>query len=133
MLTLAENVNVYNIICDTLGITPLPNNGTLRLPLKPVGFHSDENTPPLDNPPDPPTSSPTAGVTHTTPASIPSQQPSPSKEPESQPEPQPESNPESDDEQGPTWWGTLWSKLEDAKNWATDTYETVKDNFWTSD
>ncbi|KAK1142107.1 hypothetical protein N8T08_008190 [Aspergillus melleus] len=125
-----QNVNVYNIICDTLGITPLPNNGTLRLPLKPVGIHSDENSPPLDNPPDPPASSPTAIVTPTkTPVTIPSEQPTPSKEPQ----PQPESNPESDDEKGPTWWGTLWGKLEDAKDWATDTYETIKDNFWTSD
>ncbi len=33
---------MYNIICDSLGIEPRPNNGTLRLPLKPIGFHSDE-------------------------------------------------------------------------------------------
>lgn len=36
-----ENTEVYNIVCDSLGITPKPNNGTLRLPLKPVGLHSD--------------------------------------------------------------------------------------------
>ena len=29
-------------MCDSLGITPKPNNGTLRLPLKPVGFHSQD-------------------------------------------------------------------------------------------
>jgi hypothetical protein len=33
---------VYNIICDSLCLTPNPNNGTLRLPLKPVGLHSPE-------------------------------------------------------------------------------------------
>lgn len=29
-----QNTEVYNIVCDSLGIEPLPNNGTLRLPLK---------------------------------------------------------------------------------------------------
>ena len=37
-----ENIEVYNMICDSLGIQPKPNNGTLRLPLKPVGLHSDK-------------------------------------------------------------------------------------------
>lgn len=37
-----ENTEVYNIVCDSLGIEPKPNNGTLRLPLKPIGFHLDE-------------------------------------------------------------------------------------------
>lgn len=37
-----ENTEVYNIICDSLAIEPKPNNGTLRLPLKPVGLHLDE-------------------------------------------------------------------------------------------
>lgn len=36
-----ENIEVYNIVCDSLGIEPKPNNGTLRLPLKPIGVHSD--------------------------------------------------------------------------------------------
>lgn len=38
-LLLIENTEVYNIICDSLGIEPKANNGTLRLPLKPIGFH----------------------------------------------------------------------------------------------
>ena len=38
---MTENINLYNIVCDSLGLTPAPNNGTLRLPLKPVGLHSD--------------------------------------------------------------------------------------------
>ncbi|KAG5950984.1 hypothetical protein E4U53_004045 [Claviceps sorghi] len=47
-----QNTNVYNILCDTLGLTPVPNNGTLRLPLRPVGTHSPENQhpPPADPP-----------------------------------------------------------------------------------
>ena len=36
-----QNTEVYNIICDSLGIEPKANNGTLRLPLKPEGLHSD--------------------------------------------------------------------------------------------
>jgi predicted AlkP superfamily pyrophosphatase or phosphodiesterase len=35
-----QNTEVYNIVCDSLGLTPVPNNGTLRLPFKTVGVHS---------------------------------------------------------------------------------------------
>jgi hypothetical protein len=41
-------------VCDSIGITPKPNNGTLRLPLKPVGLHSDDNAPGIETPDDPP-------------------------------------------------------------------------------
>lgn len=37
-----QNTEVYNIVCDSLGIEPRPNNGTLRLPLVPIGLHSDD-------------------------------------------------------------------------------------------
>jgi len=47
-LEVFQNLEVYNIICDSLGIEPNPNNGTLRLPLKPVGLHSNEPTSPDD-------------------------------------------------------------------------------------
>lgn len=55
LTTRLENTEVYNIVCDSLFIEPKPNNGTLRLPLKPIGLHSD--TPPdtenlVDDPPD---------------------------------------------------------------------------------
>lgn len=29
-------------MCDSLRIVPKPNNGTFRLPLKPIGLHSDK-------------------------------------------------------------------------------------------
>ncbi|KAK4162002.1 alkaline-phosphatase-like protein [Cladorrhinum sp. PSN259] len=45
-----QNINVYNMLCDSVGITPASNNGTLRLPLKPVGLHSDDH---LETPADP--------------------------------------------------------------------------------
>jgi hypothetical protein len=41
---MAENIEVYNIVCDSLGIAPAPNNGTVRLPLTPVGTHSNSKT-----------------------------------------------------------------------------------------
>lgn len=34
-----QNVEVYNIVCDSLGIEPRRNNGTLRLPLRTKGVH----------------------------------------------------------------------------------------------
>lgn len=66
MLTdFAENIELYNIICDSVGLSPAPNNGTLRLPLKPVGLHNDGEDAPNETPTDPVdthslTSSPTA-------------------------------------------------------------------------
>ena len=48
-----QNIEVYNIVCDSLGIKPHPNNGTLRLPLQTSGLHSDEDAPVLDTPLDP--------------------------------------------------------------------------------
>ncbi|KAL8996892.1 MAG: hypothetical protein Q9169_003703 [Polycauliona sp. 2 TL-2023] len=43
-----QNIEVYNIICDSLSVTPKPNNGTLRLPLRPAGLHSDPTAPKLE-------------------------------------------------------------------------------------
>ena len=49
----AENTEVYNILCDSLSVVPRPNNGTLRLPLRPTGLHSDPSAPGLEAPEDP--------------------------------------------------------------------------------
>jgi hypothetical protein len=38
-------------LCDSIGMQPKPNNGTLRLPLKPVGLHSPGTT--IEQPADP--------------------------------------------------------------------------------
>lgn len=54
--TAPENIEVYNILCDSVGISPAPNNGTLRLPLKPVGLHSEEPGAGIESPVDPVTS-----------------------------------------------------------------------------
>ncbi|KAF7118246.1 hypothetical protein CNMCM5793_007652 [Aspergillus hiratsukae] len=134
-LEVFQNIDVYNLVCDSLGIEPLPNNGTLRLPLQPVGLHSDQDAPAVEKPADPPASSTASLVSSQTmtPASTSSQVSStvlvqPTSPPENESSSEPQSEPESDDEQGPTWWGTLWSKVEEFKNWATDIIETVKDN-----
>jgi hypothetical protein len=50
---------VYNIICDSLGLEPKPNNGTLRLPLKTIGVHSSDTS--LPDPVDPADTSNTDG------------------------------------------------------------------------
>ncbi|PTB41462.1 hypothetical protein M441DRAFT_192255 [Trichoderma asperellum CBS 433.97] len=49
-----QNIEVYNLLCDSLGLTPKPNNGTLRLPLQPIGTHESEDEPKI--PEDPVTS-----------------------------------------------------------------------------
>lgn len=47
MLTqITENIEVYNILCDSLSLTPRPNNGTIRLPFKPVGLHAPDHSVP---------------------------------------------------------------------------------------
>ncbi|KAF4509882.1 hypothetical protein G6O67_001819 [Ophiocordyceps sinensis] len=50
-----QNIEVYNILADSIGMEPKPNNGTLRLPLKPTGTHRPEDMPaePADPPPSP--------------------------------------------------------------------------------
>ena len=45
-----QNIEVYNLVCDSVGIVPKPNNGTLRLPLKPIGLH--DSMPPNEIPED---------------------------------------------------------------------------------
>ncbi|CAG8974996.1 hypothetical protein HYALB_00011180 [Hymenoscyphus albidus] len=61
-----QNIEVYNIICDSLGLTPNPNNGTIRLPFKTVGLHSSEPTPQeLVDPPPPTTPSPSVPLSST--------------------------------------------------------------------
>lgn len=49
-----QNTEVYNIICDSLGLEPAANNGTIRLPFKTSGKHDQEVQ--MEVPDDPPTS-----------------------------------------------------------------------------
>lgn len=53
LTSLIENINVYNILCDSIGLEPRSNNGTLRLPLKTIGLHDAEPETALHDVPDP--------------------------------------------------------------------------------
>ncbi|KAI6915438.1 hypothetical protein KC355_g17950 [Hortaea werneckii] len=48
-----QNIEVYNIICDSLGLKPASNNGTIRLPLRPSGMHDGSVDVPEDIQDDP--------------------------------------------------------------------------------
>lgn len=63
-LFVPENIEVYNMLCDSVGIEPRPNNGTLRLPLKPIGIHKpgDMPEPPADPESERPTTVPSASA-----------------------------------------------------------------------
>ncbi|PBP21765.1 Phosphodiest-domain-containing protein [Diplocarpon rosae] len=80
-----QNIEVYNIICDSLHIAPKPNNGTLRLPLKPIGTHASGSTTEEPSDPDPSlaTVSPSqaAAPSNTAPTAPETQSPSPVSEP----------------------------------------------------
>ncbi|CAG8941104.1 unnamed protein product [Penicillium salamii] len=114
-----QNIEVYNILCDSLGVDPLPSNGTLRLPLKPVGLHSDETAPVLETPSDPP-------VHTTTTAGPPVQTSEPSATPTKAASESPSAD-EGDDKKG-SWWDTIWDKVDDFKDWAGGVADAIKGN-----
>ncbi|PBP15704.1 Phosphodiest-domain-containing protein [Diplocarpon rosae] len=80
-----QNIEVYNIICDSLHIAPKPNNGTLRLPFKPIGTHASAGNAEEPSDPDPSlaTVSPSqaAAPSKTAPTVPDTQSPSPVSEP----------------------------------------------------
>ncbi|KAK3330569.1 alkaline-phosphatase-like protein [Apodospora peruviana] len=65
-----QNTEVYNILCDSVGMDPMPNNGTLRLPLKPAGLHTDPGVDDGDTPVDPVIVTMTISATTTSSSSI---------------------------------------------------------------
>ncbi|MCJ1306791.1 hypothetical protein MMC25_000434 [Agyrium rufum] len=128
-----QNTDVYNIVCDSLGMEPRPNNGTLRLPLKPIGVHKiiPPTTPDYDLP---------ADDTPTNPSTVPSDDPHASfvDDPNARPtilpvdpaqggeEGAPEANAGKDsdqetgdeeEEEGGSWWDVVTGKIDDAKTW----------------
>jgi len=113
-----QNIEVYNIVCDSLGMAPHPNNGTLRLPLKTVGLHSDFNTAAPETPSDP--------VDHDTDANP--------LDDQGITEDITNSTTPSDDTQGnvveekSSWWNFIHEELEKAKEWAKEFVESIKGN-----
>ncbi|KAJ5316364.1 Type I phosphodiesterase/nucleotide pyrophosphatase/phosphate transferase [Penicillium atrosanguineum] len=120
-LEVFQNTEVYNILCDSMGIEPHPNNGTLRLPLKPVGLHSDENTPTLERPADPP-EQPSPATAPTT------AHPEPTSPAPGAPAESSTSDSDREDEKVSTWWGPLYDKFEEWKHWTSDLFSSAKDN-----
>ncbi|KIX05312.1 uncharacterized protein Z518_06184 [Rhinocladiella mackenziei CBS 650.93] len=117
-----QNVEVYNIICDSLGIAPHPNNGTLRLPFKTEGLHSDAGAPELDTPPDP------VDEKHD---DEPQDASLGNPDEVANPEPGDVSSGEGDnasDKPKSNWWKFLHDQLEKAKEWAKEFVESIKGN-----
>jgi hypothetical protein len=152
-----QNIEVYNIVCDSLGVVPHPNNGTLRLPLKPQGLHSDTQEPdaeivtdPVDehssedekvDQPSQPNSSevprPSEEVSNDTASPAPAESLSPSSDNGSATDDIPEESPEApddnanDDDENRTnshWWDFLHEQIEKAKEWAKELVESIKGN-----
>ncbi|KAF2681850.1 Phosphodiest-domain-containing protein [Lentithecium fluviatile CBS 122367] len=113
-----QNIELYNIICDSIGIEPSANNGTLRLPLKPIGLHTDPDTPADETPADPvesPTPTPAvASPASPSPTSLASASASPSKaaSPTTGAAPA-ESSPPA----GESWWEWLTHKADNVEEW----------------
>lgn len=117
-----QNIEVYNIICDSLHITPRPNNGTIRLPLTPVGLHTDEGSPPDEVPADPPvetgnetTSTDVPVPTMAIGVDIPDMEPKRPVVYDSNSEPAKKTGKE---KAATTWWAYFTGRLEAARAWA---------------
>ncbi|OTA82007.1 hypothetical protein M434DRAFT_401171 [Hypoxylon sp. CO27-5] len=125
-----QNINVYNILCDSVGMKAMPNNGTLHLPLKIVGLHDPDTV--LEEPADPVPVETAAdeevatGAMSILPVQTGSMAPKPSStvgvdpvadKPEEQTPP-----PDNDDnsESGGSWWQNTW-------DWVKDKFEGIID------
>lgn len=96
-----QNTEVYNIVCDSLGIKSHSNNGTLHLPLKTQGLHNDYNAPTSEAPSDPPNG-------------------------DSKPPKTPADGKEKVSKQG--WWDFIHNQIQKAKDWAKQFIDSIKDN-----
>jgi predicted AlkP superfamily pyrophosphatase or phosphodiesterase len=132
-----QNIEVYNVVCDSLGIKPAPNNGTLRLPLKTEGLHDDTDASELETPHDPPQQGPPSGKINPSHMERPGQG-SPLRPgaadaaTESEDEPATEAQDKADEhqeeEEDPkiSWWDSIHAQIEKAKEWAKKIIEKLK-------
>ena len=125
-----QNTEVYNIVCDSLGVEPRPNNGTLRLPLRPVGLHGDEpkEDPPQDLP------APSGGTLMASAVSAsPTATASVAPDAESEDagdegtDDDPDGN-DDDDESPGGFWDYLADKLEEARQWLSELFGSNSDD-----
>lgn len=118
-LEIFQNTEVYNIVCDSLGIKPIANNGTLRLPLVPIGLHSDLPPTDDDTPSDLPSdSTPTVPATPDIIASTSPIVSTPTGQSEN------DSN-KSETEESKSLWDYLKAKLDAAKIWAVGVFSST--------
>lgn len=116
-----QNIEVYNILCDSLGLIPHSSNGTIRLPLKTEGLHSEPDSLDMtDTNPD--TTENSTGEDNETASSSEIDVPentdaAPSTE---------ETVTDNDSKQ--SWWSYLHEQLEKAKDWAKQIIDSVKNN-----
>ena len=119
-----QNIEVYNIVCDSLGIKSHLNNGTLHLPLRTEGLHSDQGAPALDTPEDAGEEDisvePASLTTPTMPTatSVPA---SSDAEPTS-------TDADGQNESKSDWWKSIHDQLQKAKDWAKQLMDSLKDN-----
>ena len=126
-----QNIEVYNIVCDSLGITPHPNNGTLRLPLKTQGLHSDSDAPELPTPHDPDAEPDVetrpSDIEHEDLAAPPGFDPDKSY---SADEADTDAKEDGDTPQksAASWWDFVHNQIEKAKEWAKEIVDSLKAN-----
>jgi len=133
-----QNIEVYNIVCDSLGVAPHSNNGTLRLPLNTIGLHSDFDAPGPETPSDPvhhenganlTDGQDSAGKTSDTPAETGN-----TEDKEDTAETADTDEDITDDkqedaiEEKSSWWKFLHDGLEKAKEWAKQFVDSIKGN-----
>ncbi len=135
-----QNIEVYNIMCDSLGIVPHPNNGTLRLPLKTDGLHSEDDKPgsdPVVDPIEDAKDEDNEDIPVPEEDSTEPEQPSaetPADEDDTMADvPQDEGNSTAVDEDGEhrsskNWWSFVHEQLEKAKEWAKEFVDSIKGN-----
>ncbi|KAK5093430.1 hypothetical protein LTR70_004791 [Exophiala xenobiotica] len=119
-----QNIEVYNIVCDSLGIMPHSNNGTIRLPMKTDGLHSDSAGPlplPNDDPADLPNTTTDAVEPSTSSTPIPENEDDASS-------PTPSGDPKTDKDPKVSWWKYLHEQLQKAKDWAKEVIDSIKNN-----
>ncbi|ERF70989.1 hypothetical protein EPUS_03268 [Endocarpon pusillum Z07020] len=125
-LPVFQNIEVYNIICDSLGIKPHANNGTLRLPLSTVGLHDDSDAPELETPHDPPQEAPPFNGIEPGHMERPNQGPALRPGAENDTTETNEAEEKGDAEM--TWWDIMHDRIEKAKEWAKKIIEKLKGN-----
>ncbi|KAJ9614649.1 hypothetical protein H2200_002786 [Cladophialophora chaetospira] len=139
-----QNIEVYNIMCDSLGIVPHPNNGTLRLPLQTEGLHSENDKPgsepvvdPVDDVKheDEPTTDDQGTTLPDTPKNPADDPPhegsSPSEAPEDQaagPAGEGDGDDDGEHRNSSSWWNFIHEQLEKAKEWAKEFVDSIKNN-----